>query len=578
MPDKYEEVLTLSRKRGFIWPSFELYEGLSGFFDYGPLGTALKRKIENLWRNYFIRMEGFFEIETPTITLDEVFIGSGHVQQFKDPMARCNDCGEVFKADHLVKDHVSAPDSLDNKELSDVIEAENIRCLECGGILGEVFDFNLMFHTTIGTKGEGKVGYLRPELAQGMFIDFPRLSRFYRGKLPFGVTQIGKAYRNEISPRQGVIRLRELTLAEIEVFLEPDNDKYPGYEAIKDEMLLLLPKKVQEDSNNPEPSEMTIQEAINKGIVLNEVMGYFMTRTRDFLVQSGIKGDRLRFRQHLDTEKAHYSKDCWDAEFDSQRFGWIEIVGISFRGDYDLKSHARHSEKVLGIFRSFDHPRVIMSKMLKPNFKVIGQSFQDKAPKIFKALEHLDPENIAFDDGIDLETGGEVFHLEKGMVTIESVEEKITGETIIPHILEPSFGIDRILYSILESCYDKELVDGKERTVLRFPSSIAPIDAAVLPLIKDEGLIKKSKEITQKLKKMGLLVEYDEVGAIGRRYRRMDEAGTPFDITVDFQTMDDSTVTLRDRDSMKQVRVPDKELEEILKKLLSGEGKNQLGF
>ncbi|HIH45064.1 MAG TPA: glycine--tRNA ligase, partial [Candidatus Methanoperedenaceae archaeon] len=215
--DRYDSVIELAKRRGFIWNSFELYGGTAGFYDYGPLGAMLKRRVENIWRDMYVIHEGFYEIECPTIGIEDVFIASGHVGGFSDPLTECEKCHEEFRADHLIKDVAANPDTLSADEVTRVIREHNIKCPECGGRLGDVYEFNLMFRTSIG-PGSKRQGYMRPETAQGMFVDFQRLLKFYRDTLPFGATQIGKAYRNEISPRQGVIRLREFTQAEAEIF------------------------------------------------------------------------------------------------------------------------------------------------------------------------------------------------------------------------------------------------------------------------------------------------------------------------------------------------------------------------
>ena len=234
--DKYDKVFELAKSRGFIWPSFEIYGGASGFYDYGPMGATLKRKIEDAWRRFYCVGEGFYEIEAPTIGVEAIFEASGHVGGFADPMTVCQKCKESFRADHIIKGQMEIPDGLKKEQLTEIIRAnrDKICCPECGGPLGDVYDFNLMFQTWIG-PGQKKKGYMRPETAQGMFIDFPRLLRFYREKLPFGVTQIGKSYRNEISPRQGVIRLREFTQAEVEVFVDPrEKNKHPKFANVAD--------------------------------------------------------------------------------------------------------------------------------------------------------------------------------------------------------------------------------------------------------------------------------------------------------------------------------------------------------
>ena len=555
MADKYEQVIELAKRRGFLWNSFELCGGTAGFYDYGPLGAMLKRRVENIWRDIFVINEGYYEIESPTIGIEDVFIASGHVGGFSDPLTECQKCNEAFRADHLVQDVVKNPDTLSSDDLTDVIGKNNIKCPECGGKLGKVYEFNLMFKTSIG-PGSKRAGYLRPETAQGMFVDFPRLLKFYRDHLPFGATQIGKAYRNEISPRQGVIRLREFTQAEAEIFIDPRDKTHPKFKEIADTLLVLYS---QDGQNQGSSEKMRIEDAVSKGIIAHEFLAYCIAMAYKFLIRVGVSPDKLSFRQHMKDEMAHYAADCWDAEIQSDRFGWVEVVGIADRTDYDLKAHAKQSETELTVYVAYDKPRKITRFNVKPNMGLLGPKFKGKAGKIAAALKALKPELLS-QDPIELTVDGETVLIEKDAVTFETISEEVHGETIIPHVIEPSFGIDRITYSLLEHSYFEEEAKGevgeedKTRIVLRLPPEVAPVQAAVLPLLTREELIKPSNEIIKSLRKAGILVAYDDSGTIGRRYRRNDEIGTPYSITVDYQTLEDGTVTIRDRDSMYQVR------------------------
>ncbi len=561
MADKYEQVIELAKRRGFIWNSFELYGGTAGFYDYGPLGAMLKRRVENIWRDIFVINEGYYEIEAPTIGIEDIFIASGHVGGFSDPLTECQKCHEAFRADHLVKDVVDNPDTLSADELTEVISKNNIRCPECGGKLGKVYEFNLMFKTSIGPGGK-RAGYLRPETAQGMFVDFPRLLKFYRDHLPFGATQIGKAYRNEISPRQGVIRLREFTQAEAEIFIDPRNKTHPKFKEIEDIVLNLYS---QEGQAAGESKKMSIKEAVEKGIIAHEFLGYCLAITHRFLVRVGISPDKLRFRQHMKDEMAHYAADCWDAEILSERFGWVEVVGIADRTDYDLKAHAKQSETELTVYVPYDKPKKVKRFVVTPNMGIIGPKFKGKTGTVVNALKMLKQEAVG--DTIELTIDGEVVKIEKDAIKFESTIEEVHGENIIPHVIEPSFGIDRIMYSLLEHSYfeeeaGKEVAEGTEkeeeaeekRIVLRLMPEVAPVQAAVLPLLAREELMEPANDIVKRLRTKGILVAYDDSGTIGRRYRRNDEIGTPYSITVDYQTLEDGTVTIRDRDTMKQVR------------------------
>ncbi|KAF5424079.1 MAG: glycyl-tRNA synthetase, partial [Candidatus Methanocomedens sp.] len=374
--DIYDSVIELAKRRGFLWNSFEIYGGTAGFYDYGPLGAMLKRRIENIWRDIYVINEGYYEIEVPTIGIEDVFVASGHVGGFSDPLTECVKCHESFRADHLVEDVASNPDTLKPDELSVIIKENKIKCPDCGGELGGVYEFNLMFSTSIG-PGSKRVGYLRPETAQGMFVDFPRLLRFYREKLPFGVTQIGKAYRNEISPRQGVIRLREFTQAEAEIFVDPRDKSHPRFDSIRDYALILYSDPAQ--SSGQDQIEMSLGEAVEQGIIAHQFLAYALAMTHQFLVRVGVSPERLRFRQHMKDEMAHYAIDCWDAEILSDRFGWVEIVGIADRTDYDLNAHSRVSKTDLSVYVEYDEPRVVEKVVVKPDMGKIGPAFKGKA-------------------------------------------------------------------------------------------------------------------------------------------------------------------------------------------------------
>jgi len=565
--DKYDKIFELAKNRGFIWPAFEIYGGASGFYDYGPLGATLKRKIEDEWRRFYCVGEGFYEIEVPTIGVEAIFEASGHVGGFADPMVTCEKCKESFRADHIVKEVCEIPDGLKKEQLTEIIRKNDIKCPECAGRLGEVYDFNLMFQTWIG-PGQKKKGYLRPETAQGMFVDFPRLLRFYREKLPFGVTQIGKSYRNEISPRQGVIRLREFTQAEAEVFVNPQfKNRHPNFGAVRELVLPLWDENAQ--LTNGPVTPMRVGEAVEKGTIANEYLAYYVALTHKFLISVGIDERRLRFRQHMKTERAHYATDCWDAEVLLEGLGWIEIVGIADRTSYDLTAHQKRSEVDLSVFIPFEKPIKVMKTIVTPDMKTIGPKFKGKAGKIMAALKAMKPEELDKPE-VRLSIDGEEIVIEASLFKHETVEADVNGENIIPHVVEPSYGVDRTLYSVLDHAYDEEIVKGEERIVLRLDRKVAPITVAVLPLLgNEERLTSRGAEIAKDLKGAGFFAEYDDSGTIGKRYRRNDEAGTPFCVTVDFDTVEkDGTVTVRDRDSMAQVRVPAADLVSLVGELL----------
>ncbi len=566
--DKYEKVIDLAKRRGFLWNSFEIYGGIAGFYDYGPLGCLLKNNIINKFREEFLIKEGFYEIESPTIMPYEVLKASGHVDNFTDPIVECKNCLESFRADHLIEESINIDtEGLSLKKLDEIIKKENIRCPKCGGELGEVKRFNLMFVTNIGPGGK-RTGYLRPETAQGIFILFKRLSQFFRNKLPFGVIQIGKSYRNEISPRQGVIRLREFTQAEIEYFVNPKEKRHEKFKNIEDEIVRLLPAENQ--INGLGEVEITLKEAVKKEIIKHEVIGYFIYKTKKFLIDIGIDEKKLRFRQHLPDEIAHYAIDCWDAEIYTERFGWIECVGIADRTDYDLKSHSLHSGEQLDIFVEGEEKEVECYE-IELNYKIVGKIFKKDTKMIenyIKKLSEEDKENLINklenEEKIILEIDGKKFEILKDYLKIKKVKKVIKGEKVIPHVIEPSFGIDRIIYCLLEHNF----VEEEDRVYLNLKPYLAPIKVYVFPLVNRENMPEIAKNITKMLRENNIIAEYDDSGAIGRRYYRADEIGVPFCITVDGQTLKDNTVTVRERNTKKQERVKIENIIDYLKEKL----------
>jgi glycyl-tRNA synthetase len=551
------DLMEMLVRRGFLWQSFEIYGGMAGFIDYAPLGNNLRRKIENIWREFFVINERSVEIDTPLIGIEEVFIASGHATSFVDIAIECEKCGRVYRADHYIKEKLNLEVEASMNAIKEVLQTYDLKC-ECGGKFREPFYMNLMFSTKIGA-GKGKSAYLRPETAQGIFVAFKRLATYFREKLPFGVAHIGRAFRNEISPRQGVIRLREFNQAELEFFVHPREKKHPNFHEVANDELTLVDKFEK-------THRISLAKAVEKGIIANEVLAYFIGKTRRFLLKIGIKDEKLRFRQHKDDERAHYASDCWDAEALTS-FGWIEIVGIADRGNYDLSRHSKFSGEDLSVFVPYPKPVVIKKKKPVPKMNVLGPVFKERAKKIAEALERAEVSS----DFIELEIDGERIRLSSEFFEVKEVEEEVTGERVIPHVIEPSFGLDRISYAVLEHCYDKDIVEGEERRVLRLKRWVAPIEVAVLPLLSREPFTTKALEIFSMLKRNGFYADYDDSGSIGRRYRRYDEIGTPFCITVDHQTFEDGTVTIRDRDTTGQVRVLISDLPRILRELFSTE-------
>jgi len=562
--DIYEKVMELAKRRGFIWPSAEIYGGVAGFIDYGPLGAQMKRRIEDTWRRFYVIREGFYEIECPTIGPEPIYVASGHVKGFSDKMCQCPHCEEYLRADHIAAAQgIANAAALPGETLADTLKS--LSCTACGEELGDVrvFDFNLMFNTQIG-PGSQRKGYLRPETAQGIFTDFPRLLRFYRDKLPFGVVQVGKSFRNEISPRQGMIRLREFTQAEAEIFVHPEGKRHPRFALYAEYRVPLLGCDGQEGKG--EPVELTMRDAVEKGLVANEYVAYYIALTHDILVTVGVDPARLRFRQHLTTERAHYAADCWDAEILSKRFGWVELVGIADRTDYDLRAHACVSGVALTAYLPLETPRMEKRRRIIPDMKALGPKFRGRAKEVADALVNADPGP----EGVEVEAGGEKVFIPSSLYQVKEEEVEVRGREVMPHVIEPSYGIDRMCYAVLEHSYDEDMVEGEVRRVLHLPAAVAPVQVGVFPLVSRDGLDTVAMEIASLLTAGGIFTEFDESGAIGRRYRRQDEIGTPYAITIDYQTMEDGTVTIRERDSMAQVRVKKESLADIVIGLIAG--------
>jgi len=556
------DILSLCKRRGFIWPAYEIYGGIAGLYDYGPLGTAMKNNITNAWRKAYVLGEGFIEIDSDTIGPEAVFKASGHVDQFSDKLVTCTQCKTPFRADHLLQDLHPNPGTLSLAEIDQHILAQGVKCPDCGGELSQAEDFNLMFKTTIGPGSAGRVGFLRPETAQGIFVNFNSLYRHMREKLPFGVIQVGRGYRNEISPRQGVIRLREFNMMEAELFVDPKDKTWPRYDAVKNELLRLVP-------NDPGDKEvqMPLQEAVEHRIIANETLAYFLWFTQRFLTAVGVDPERLRFRQHLKNEMAHYAADCWDAEA-LLSFGWTEIVGIADRGCWDLSRHIEHSKVNLTAFRRFETPTEVEKEVIKPKYGLLGPQFKARSSLVGKALESADVSRIGR-DGIEVEVEGQVIAVERKCFDVVKVKEKVAGESFVPHVIEPSHGLDRILYTCLEHAYtEKEDKEGKY-LVLRLTNVSAPIKAGVFPLMGKDDLVQVAAELDAQLRRIGVETSFDDSGSIGRRYARMDEIGTPYCITVDYQTLEDGTVTVRDRDTTEQIRVKREQVVPVLIALLN---------
>ncbi len=566
MDNLSEKVAELSKRRGFFFQSNEAYGGVSGFRTFGPEGAELKRNIENMWRRTFSRSLGHREIEAPTVMPEPVFKASGHLDGFDDMIIVCPECENSHRADHLIEDNteIEEAESFSNSKVENLIKDHDLECPSCGESLAdvEVEDFNLMFETGIG-PGNGDPGYLRPETAQGIFVEFPQLKEYARNQLPFGITQIGKAYRNEISPRKGLVRVREFTQAELEHFIDPEEDE-PNLSRVEDVELKLYSRK-QQSNKDGEVQRMTVREAVEKRVIESPWIAYYLGIAKKWYRSIGVDMDRFRFRQHQNDELSHYASDCWDAE--SQVDGdWIEITGFAYRGCYDLKKHNQHSQDSYKLFKEFEKPETVEKNTVNPDMGYLGPKFGNKADKVKSRLEKLAKEKPeAFDqEEVNLKVEGEEVQIPSDKCNFSVEEVKENGERILPHVVEPSFGIDRIVYTVLAHAYDEDQVDDERRKLLQLKKSVAPTEVAVLPLMDKDGLGKKAREIAERLRKKGFSVKYDDSGAIGRRYRRQDEVGTPICITIDYETLEEEPekVTVRDRDSTEQERRRVSELEQ----------------
>jgi glycyl-tRNA synthetase len=549
--DRYERLMEFSRRRGFLWPSMEIYGGVRGFIDFGPLGTLMKHRIENKWRQFFIHRHAglIFEIETPIVLPSRVLEASGHVEHFTDYLVECLSCGRKYRADHLVEQltGIGGVESLSRDELNNIISERGLRCPECGGKLSDVKNFSLLFKTTIGPYSED-VGYCRPEAAQGMFLAFKRVYEACRGKLPIGIAQIGRVLRNEISPRQGPIRLREFTIMEVEFFFDPEDPKCPFFNECRNELLRIVPQS-QATSKVFEPITISAGEAVDKGMISNEWQAYFMVLGRKFAESLGIPFNSQFFIDKPPQERAHYSAQTFDQVVKLERWGYVEIAGYAYRTDYDLGRHMVFSGVDLRVYKQFDSPRVERVTKYVPKIDVIRGKLGDKADGILKSIDPSILE-VAFKREGFIEIGGVKLFKDDFDVLVEDVEVK--GKHILPHVVEPSFGADRIVYATLEYAYGEK----GGRTVLSLPRDIAPIQLIVLPLVSKDGLPEFALKVYRMLLDEGFTVDYDDSGSIGRRYARADEIGVPIAITIDYQSLNDNTVTLRDRDSWRQVRSP----------------------
>ncbi|VEU22509.1 DEKNAAC103507 [Brettanomyces naardenensis] len=609
-----EQLESVLKRRFFFAPSFDIYGGVSGLYDYGPPGCAVQANIVDTWRKHFVHEEDMLEVDTTMLTPYEVLKTSGHVDKFADWMCRDLKTGEIFRADHLVEEVIEARlkgdklarghstesadaekdkkkknrkkkvkeikveklddelvkeyetilakiDGYSGEELGELMVKYKIGNPATGEALEAPREFNLMFETHIGPSGALR-GYLRPETAQGQFLNFEKLLDFNNEKMPFASAAIGKSFRNEISPRSGLLRVREFLMAEIEHYVDPENKSHPKFDAVKDLKLDFLPRDIQE-AGKTEPIKMTIGEAVSKKVVDNETLGYFLGRIYLFLMKIGIDPAKFRFREHMQNEMAHYAADCWDGELLTS-YGWIECVGCADRSAYDLTVHSRKTGEKLCVRQMLPEPKVVEEYDCEIEKKKFGPKFRRDAPKVEKWLlsqsqEELEDlvKELAANDKIVAKipdiTTGEV-EIPGDFVKILKKKKTVHVREYIPNVIEPSFGIGRIIYCLYEHSFWTRPEDSA-RAVLSFPPSVAPTKVLLVPLSSNAALQPVVKDVKEHLRSAQIPFKVDDSSAsIGKRYARNDELGTPFGITIDFDSLKDHSVTLRERDSTKQVR------------------------
>lgn len=601
-----KELAELCKRRFFYRPAFDIYGGVAGFFTYGPPGCAVKNNLIRQWRQHFVIEENLLEVEDTCIMQHAVLKASGHVDRFNDFMVKdVKDESKFFRADKLLEEVMdeklkaaditeaqrqeyitvrNQADAFSKKELADVFQKYKIKSPETGNDLSDPYEFNLMFPTPIGPGGYLQ-GYLRPETAQGIFLNYKFCCEQNSNRLPFGVAQVGRAFRNEIAPRAGLTRQREFTQAEIEYFVNPQSKAHPKFKNVANITLTLFHSNEQLAAKDP--VRMAVGDAVRSGLINNETLGYFIVRTYAFLVSLGINKDLVRFRQHLPTEMAHYACDCWDAEIYSS-YGWLECVGIADRAAFDLNAHSQAARCDLQYKELLEKP--IEKEMLfitKACGITVMKAFKKEGKAVKEWLEALPQEDITHLEAAlkagakDIEVDGKSFTITPDMMAFERKVEKQSVNSFTPGVIEPSFGVDRIFASLMEHVYycrpkEEDSEDKQTRGVLAFAASIAPYKCAVLPLdqrvARHEACVAALARFRRQLSALGLSYTIDESGAtIGKRYSRNDELGVPFAVTLDFTTLEDSTVTLRERDTMWQIRLPLDDVPELVRNLCAGE-------
>ncbi|RVD92675.1 glycyl-tRNA synthetase [Tubulinosema ratisbonensis] len=560
--NELKNVESLLKHHLFIIPSFQVYGGSAGIFDFGPLGCKLKRNFVELWSKFFIDHDELEEVDTSILLSYDVLKASGHVDRFCDYMTFDKENGEFYRADHLIKQRLSESlnQSADKNELQalidkiDFLQAEELSKIinhyqlksDNGNELTEVVRFNLIFQTNIGPK-KTNTSFLRPETAQGQFLTFFRMNN----KLPFGTASIGKVFRNEISPRN-FLRLREFEQCEIEYFTDPNNKKC---EKIKEYLEIELPI-FQENNLKIKKVKEVLDEC-------SELLTYFLVRSYLFLLEIGIRKEFIRVRQHDKEEMSHYAVDCWDLEILSS-FGYVECVGIADRGVYDLTQHVDRSKVSLKCKRECD----------KEVFILFGKEYENKAEVIDKLTQQgyfivKESESEIQVKLADKEK--ELINKLKEMTTKQSKphflttkKTKISTESFIPNVIEPSFGLNRILYCLAE--HSLKYRDDK-RNYFSFNEKMSPYFLEMSFIVKNDSLVNFLSKIRVDCSHKKNLRSV----TIGKKYSVADEIGIKFYLTVDFVSLDDNCVTIRERDSMIQIRVSVFELDNVLSRLRKGE-------
>lgn len=587
---RLEDVL---KRRFFYDLSFSIYGGVSGLFDYGPPGIALKKNILRQWESHFVLEDDLLEIEASQLTLEPVLKASGHVDRFADLMVKDSKTGDCYRLDHLIKGHLEKVasakdcsidkrqeiertlaqlDGLSKDELSQVLQKFSMKAPATSNDLTEPVEFNLMFSTSIGPTGLVK-SFLRPETAQGIFVNFKRLLEANQGKLPFGVAQIGKSFRNEISPRGGLVRMREFTMAEIEYFVDPKEKKHVRYPSIKGTKLNIYSACNQ--MNGEPAAHISLEEAVNNGIIANELLAYFLARINEFMMKIGIDAKKIRFRQHMSNEMAHYATDCWDCECLTS-IGWLECIGCADRSCYDLSQHANATNVKLSANRPLKESKQVEIVECIPQKSILGKALKGDAKIVMDELARAKEDQLSqwekeLESGMmKLKIGDKNFELTKDMISIKREKKTIHVEEVVPNVIEPSFGIDRIMYSLMEHNF-KIREDNQLRTYFTFPAIVAPIKCSVLPLSNNEEFYPFVNQILTNLKGEGVRPKLDASSeSIGKRYARTDEIGIPYGITVDFDTLKEKTVTLRFCETTEQVRVSIDAISALVRDLTTG--------